>query len=182
MYKAAAVLSALMKECTIPCRDRGPIIMLVLQSCTDSLHILPGSSGESHATLSDGACNFSNMEVEKDVDVIEESFIAVNEEADIGIKEEEIPEDINFPDIKSEPDEVSCLCVSVIRHNLPVCSNVSCFSNSTIVNKNFFLSFFGVGGCGRVCTRWVDLRLIAEKIKICSFLHVVKILYPQDDS
>jgi hypothetical protein len=87
--------------------------MLVLQSCTDSLHILPGSSGESHATSSDGGCNFSSIEVEKDVDVIEEGFIAVNEEVVTGIKQEEIPEDINFPDIKSEPDEVSCVCVCV---------------------------------------------------------------------
>jgi hypothetical protein len=30
------------------------------------------------------------------------SFVAVNEEAQIGIKREEIPEDINFPDIKAE--------------------------------------------------------------------------------
>ena len=81
------------------------INILVLQSCTDSLHILPGSSGESHATSCDCACNFSNMEVEEDVDVKEEGFIAVNEEADIGIKLEEIPED--FPVIKSEADEVS---------------------------------------------------------------------------
>jgi hypothetical protein len=114
MYKAAALLSALMKVCTIPCHDRGPIIvMLVLQSCADSLHIQPGCSGESHATSSDGACNFSNIEFEEDVDLREEGFIAVNEEADIGIKQEEIPEDINFPDIKSEPDEVSYLCVCV---------------------------------------------------------------------
>jgi hypothetical protein len=88
--------------------------MLVLQSCTDSLHILPGSSGESHATSSDGACNFSNIEVEEDVDVMEEGFMAVNEEVDIGIKQEEIPEDINFPDIKAEPDEVSCVCVCLL--------------------------------------------------------------------
>ena len=87
--------------------------MLVLQSSTDSLHILPGSSGESHATSSDGACNCSNMEVEEDVDVKEEGFIAENEEANISIKQEEIPEDKNFPDIKSEPDEVSCVCVCV---------------------------------------------------------------------
>jgi hypothetical protein len=113
MYKAAAVLSALMKVCTIPCHDRGHIIvMLVLQSCIDSLYIQPGSSGESHATSSDGACNFSNTEVEEDVDLKEEGFIAISEEADIGIKQEEIAEDINFPDIKSEPDEVSYVCVS----------------------------------------------------------------------
>ena len=46
------------------------------------------------------------MKVEEDVDVIEESFMAVNKEVDIGIKQEEIPEDMTFPDIKSEPDEV----------------------------------------------------------------------------
>jgi hypothetical protein len=54
------------------------------------------------------------MEVEKDVDVIEEAFIAVNEEANIGIKQEEIPENITFPDIKSEPDDVSYVCVCLL--------------------------------------------------------------------
>jgi hypothetical protein len=112
MYKETVVLSALVKVYTIPCHDRGHIIvMLVLQSCTDSLHILPGSSGESHATSSDGACNFSNIKVEEDIEVIEEGFISVNEEVDRGIKQEEIPEEINFPDIKAEPDEVSYVCV-----------------------------------------------------------------------
>ena len=86
-------------------------VMLVLQSCTDSLHVLPGSSGESHATSSDVACNFSNMEVEEDIIVKEEGFIAINEEVDISIKQEEISEDINFPYIKSETDEVSYVCV-----------------------------------------------------------------------
>jgi len=106
MYKAAAVLSALMKLYTTPCHDRGHItVMLVLQSNTDSLHILPGSSYESHATSSDGACNFSNIEVEEGIDTIDEGFIAMNEEVDISIKKEEIP------DIKSEPDEVRCVCV-----------------------------------------------------------------------
>jgi hypothetical protein len=46
MYKAAAVLSALMKVYIIPCHERGHInVMLVLQSCTDSLHNLPVLSG-----------------------------------------------------------------------------------------------------------------------------------------
>ena len=149
MYKAAAILVALMKVYIIPCHDRGHInVMLILQSCTDSLHVLPGSSSEAHATSSDGACNFSNIEVEEDVDVIEEGFIAVNEVADIGIKQEEIPEDINFLDIKSEPDEVSYVCVSVIRHISPLSSNVGCFfdisisghlKNSTVRNENVLL-------------------------------------------
>ena len=118
---------------TIPCHDRGHInIMLVLQSRTDSQHILQGSSNESHATSSGGACNFSNIDVEEDIIVIEDGSIAVNEEADTGIKEEEIAEDINFPDIKSKPDEVSYVCVSVIRHILPVSSNVSGFCDVSI--------------------------------------------------
>ena len=87
-------------------------ITLVLQSSTDSLHIVPGSSVESHATSSDGACSFSNTEVEEDVDVKEDGFIADNEEVDIGIKQEEIHEDVNFLDINAEPDEVS-MCVYV---------------------------------------------------------------------
>jgi len=117
MYKAAAVLSALMKMYAIPCHNRDHInVMLVLQSSTDSLHIPQGLS-KSRATSSGGACNLSNVEVEEHIVVIEE--------ADTGIKQE-IPEDISFPDIKAEPDEVSYVCVSVIRHTLPVSSTVSC--------------------------------------------------------
>jgi len=88
--------------------------MLVLQSSPDSLHILPGSSGESHATSCDGACNCSNIEVEEDADIIEEGFIAVSDEAVTGIKQEEIPENKNFAGIKSEPDEVSYVCVCLL--------------------------------------------------------------------
>ena len=103
-----------MKVYTIPCHDRGHInVMLVLQSFADSLHILPGSSGESHVTSTDGACNLSNTEVERNVDIKEEGFVAINEEADIRIKQEEIPEDITFPAIKAEPDEVSYVCTCV---------------------------------------------------------------------
>jgi hypothetical protein len=86
--------------------------MLVLQSCTDSLHILPASCSEAFPTLSVGACNSSNMEVEQNVQVKEEGCIAVNEEAPLGIKKE-IPEDIIFSDIKSEADEVSYVSLYV---------------------------------------------------------------------
>jgi hypothetical protein len=128
MYKTALLY-------TVPCHDRSLVnVMLVLQSCTDSLHILPGLSSESHATSSDSACNFSNIEVEEDVDVIDEGFVAVSEEAGIGIKQEEIPEDINFPDIKAEPNEVRlCVCMSVIRQIIPLSSNVICFVMSLLL-------------------------------------------------
>jgi len=60
------------------------------------------------------------MEVEGDVDEIEELFVSINEEVDRGLKQEEIPAHITFPDIKSEPDEVSYIHMSVIGHILRV--------------------------------------------------------------
>jgi hypothetical protein len=111
IFKATAELSVLMEVYTIPCPDRGYInLMFFLQSCSDSLHILPGASSEPNAT-SGVVYNFSNIEDEEDVDVIEEIFISINEEVDRGIKKEEIPGDITFPDTKSEPDKVSYVCM-----------------------------------------------------------------------
>jgi len=79
-YKAAELY-------TIPCYNTSNInVMLVLQSCTDSLHILPGSSSETFPTPSDGTCDVSNTAVQQDVFVVEERFMAVNEEAPTGIK------------------------------------------------------------------------------------------------
>jgi len=69
-------------------------------------------------------CNFTNTDVEEDIDVIEELFISINEVVDSGIKQEEIPGDITFPDVKSEPDKVSYICMSVIGHILPVSKNL----------------------------------------------------------
>jgi len=125
--KAATVLSALMKMYAIPCHYRGLInIMLVLQSCSDPLHILPSSCRETNAT-SVGVCNFSNMKVKEDVDVTEEVFLSINDEVDRGIKQVDIPADMTFLDIKSEPDEVSYICMSVIGRILPVSGNLSFF-------------------------------------------------------
>jgi hypothetical protein len=114
IFKAATVLSVLMKVYTIPCNDRGHInVMLVLQSCIDSLQVMAGSSTETFPTSSDVTYDVGNIKLEEDIDVIEESFIAINKQADTGIKQEEIPEAITFPDIKSESDEVSYVCVYV---------------------------------------------------------------------
>jgi len=106
-------------------------VMLVLQSCTDSLHILPGSSIETFSS-SVGTCDVSNIAVQQDIVVVEERSISVNKETPTGIKQEEIP------DIKTEPDEVSyvcvCVCVYVIRHILPVYRNVNFFCDINISN------------------------------------------------
>jgi len=112
-----------MKVYTIPCCDkRHSNIMLVLQSCTDPLYILPNLSSHTNAT-SDGVCNFSSLAVEVDLNEIEEIFMSINEEVDSGIQEVEIPVDIIFLDRKSEPDEVSYICMSVIGHILRVSGN-----------------------------------------------------------
>jgi hypothetical protein len=101
--------------------------MLVLQSCTDSLQVLPNSSSETFPPSSDGTCDVGNINVEKEVDVIEESFIDVYKEEDIGIKQEEIPEDITFPDIKAEPDKVSYVCIWLLLDTFYQCPEVSFF-------------------------------------------------------
>jgi len=153
MYKATTLLSALLKVYSIPCHDRGHInFIVVLQSCTDSTHILAGSSSVTYATLG----NISTVKVEEDIDVIEESFIAINKEVDIGIKQEEIPKDITFPDIKAESDEVGyvCVCVSIVRHLSPVSRNVICFC--PIIFGQFEQLCFWEGW--RFFTRWVGLE------------------------
>jgi hypothetical protein len=110
---------------TIPCHNTGHInVMLFLQICTDSLHILPGSSSERFPSSSDGTCDVSNTAVQQDIVVIEEGFVSVNEEAPIGIKQEEIPEDISFPDIKTEPDEVSYVCMCLLLDTFYHCTEM----------------------------------------------------------
>jgi hypothetical protein len=97
--KAATVLSVLMKVYTIPCHDRGYInVMLVIQSCTDPLHIPPSSPSDTCATLSDCAYQVVNVKIEDDLDMQEEEGelnvktekgIGSEEEECIGIKDEE---------------------------------------------------------------------------------------------
>ena len=88
IFKAATELSVLMKVYIILCRERGPInVMLVLQSCTDSLHALPGTSCETIPTSSDGTYDVSNVKIEEDIDIKEEADVKA--EKGIGNEEEE---------------------------------------------------------------------------------------------
>jgi hypothetical protein len=67
---------------------------------------MAGSSTDTIPTSSDSTYGFGHIEVEENIDLIEE--------ADIGIQQEEIPGDIPFPGVKSEPDEVSYVCVCLL--------------------------------------------------------------------
>jgi hypothetical protein len=88
--------------------------MLVLQSCTDPLQILPGSSCETFSSSTDGTYDVGNIKfkedigikgeekrnvkAEKGVDSEEEECIEIKDEEDMDIEEEGV-------DIKKE---VSC--------------------------------------------------------------------------
>ena len=61
------------------------------------------------------------MKVEEDVILIEEDFTAFSEGAAIAIKREEIPQDITFPEIKAEPDEVSYVCICLLLDTFYQC-------------------------------------------------------------
>ena len=86
-----------MKVYTIPCCDRGNInVVLVVQSCTDSLQVLPSLSTETFPTPSDGTYDGNmNVEVgiymqgEEEVNVKTEKEIVSEEEECIDVKEED---------------------------------------------------------------------------------------------
>jgi hypothetical protein len=103
--KAAAVLSVLMKVYTIPCHDRGHInVMLVLQSFTDSVQVMAGSSTETFPTSSDGTLDIGNIKVEEDFNMQEEEEVNVKTEEGICSEKVECM-DIKDEGIYSEEEE-----------------------------------------------------------------------------
>ena len=64
-------------------------VMLVLQSCTDPLHIPPSSSSDTNGTSSDCAYHGGDMKVEEDLDMQEMVEVNVKTEKGRGSEEEE---------------------------------------------------------------------------------------------
>jgi hypothetical protein len=62
--------------------------MLVLQSCTELVQVLPGSSCETFPSSFDFTQNVGNIKFEEDVDITEEK-LNVKAENGIGTEEEE---------------------------------------------------------------------------------------------
>jgi hypothetical protein len=106
IFKAATELSVLMKVYVILCHERGHInVMVVLQSCTDPLHVLPGSSCETFPTSSNGTYDVSNVKIEEDIDIKEEEDMKA--EKGIGFQEEECI-DVKYEDcvpVEEEKEE-----------------------------------------------------------------------------
>ena len=99
-----------MKVYTIPCHDRGHInVMLFLQSCTDSLQVMAGSSNETFPSLSDGTYGVSNIKVEGDIIMAEEGEVNVKTETVIFSEEEEcidIKDDVGIYIEEEEEEDI----------------------------------------------------------------------------
>ena len=108
--ETAAVPSAVVKVYTVPYHNTGHInVMLVLQSCTDSLQVLPGSPSGTSPTSSNGTCDVSNVKVEEDLDMQwEEVNVKTKEEECIDIKQEDgiYTEEEGEEDIDTTEDDV----------------------------------------------------------------------------
>jgi len=111
--KAGTLLLVLMKMYTIPFHEIDYIVVtLVLQSCTDSLHIPPGSSSDTYATTSDCAYHIGNMKVEEDLEwQSEEEEVNVKAEKGIGNEEEECIGVKDEEGIYSEEEEEENVCI-----------------------------------------------------------------------
>ena len=77
--------------------------MLVLQSCTDSLRILPSSTGETLPASSDGTYDDGNIKLE-DIDIKEEVEVNVETDNAIGSEEEECKDTKEEAGIYSEEE------------------------------------------------------------------------------
>ena len=91
---------SLMKFGTVPFN-----VMLILQCCTDSLQVLPGSSCETFPSSSDGTYVVGYMKFEEDIDIKEEEKVNVKAENGIGSDEEECIDVKDEEGIQNEEEE-----------------------------------------------------------------------------
>jgi hypothetical protein len=80
-------------------------VMLVLQSCTDSVQVLPGSSCGAFPSSSDDTYVVGNIKFGEYVDIKEEENVIVKSENGICSEEEECIDIKDEEDIQSEEDE-----------------------------------------------------------------------------
>jgi hypothetical protein len=79
--------------------------MLVLQSCTELLQVLPGSSCETFPSSSDATYDVGYVKFEEDIDIKEEEKVNVKAEKGIGSEEEECLDVKDEVGIYSEEEE-----------------------------------------------------------------------------
>ena len=81
-------------------------IMLVLQSCTDSLTVMAGSSGETSPLFSDGTYDVGNIKLEVHIDIKEETFPTssdgTNDIGHIKVEEDIVMQEFEEVNVKTE--------------------------------------------------------------------------------
>ena len=80
-------------------------VMLVLQSCTDPLQILPGSSCETFPSSSDCIYDVGNIKFEVDIHIKVEEKVIVKAEKGIDSEEEECIDIKDEEGIRTEEEE-----------------------------------------------------------------------------
>ena len=125
--KATTVLSVLMTVYTIPCHVRGHVnVMLVLQSCTDSLQVMASSSSETFPTSCDGILDIGNIKVEEDIvmEGVEQVYLKIQK--DIGSEEEECVDIKDEEGIHIEKEDEECKDIDMKEDEVDVKEEVSC--------------------------------------------------------
>jgi hypothetical protein len=97
--------------------------VLVLQSCTDPLQVLPGSSCETFPTSSDGTYDVGSVKFEEDIDIKEEEKVIVKVEKDIDSEEEECIDIKDEEGIHSEEEEDD---MDIEEEDVDIKEEVSC--------------------------------------------------------
>ena len=99
--------------------------MLVLQSCTDSLQLLPVLCSETFPTSYDDACLVGNIKVEVEIYIQEEEYVNVKIEKGVGSEEEECMDIKEEQGMYSEEEEEEDLDMKE-EEDVDVKEEVSC--------------------------------------------------------
>jgi len=101
-------------------------VMLVLQSCTDPLQVMAGSSSETFSTSSDGSLDIGNIKVEEDINMQEIEEVNVKTEKVILSGEEECVEIKDEEGIYSEEEEEEDNLDTQEEEDVKIKEEVSC--------------------------------------------------------
>ena len=99
-------------------------VILVLQSCTDSLQVLPGASCETFPSSSYGTFDVGSIKFEEDIDIKEVEKVNVKAEKGISSEEEECI-DIKDEDVIHSEEEEEEMYIENLE-NVNIKEEVSC--------------------------------------------------------
>jgi len=101
-------------------------VMLVFQSCTDPLQVLPGSSCGTFPSSSDDTYDVGNTKFEEDIHIKEEEKVDVKVEKGIECEEEECIDIKDEEGIHSEEEEEENEDMYIEEEGVDIKEEVSC--------------------------------------------------------